>query len=229
MTVVVVSGVGTEIGKTHVTAALAEAWGRVAPVLAYKPIESGVTGPAGPDETLLAAHSTFHVKHPPLHQRLRAAVSPHLAARAEGTRVDLEAVVDEVSRLRAETDLLIELPGGLFSPLSDTERNVDLALRLAADVVLLVASNRLGVLHDVRAVYEASLARGLRVDGVVLSASAAADLSSSTNAAELSLTCGLPLLADVPRGSIAELAASDAVRRLVDYCRRSRTEPAALE
>jgi dethiobiotin synthetase len=219
MTVVVVTGVGTEIGKTHTTATLALAWGQGASVLAYKPIESGVIEGVGPDEALLASFSTFHVKRPLLQLRLRAAVSPHLAARMERNPLDLQAVVDEVAWLRRETDVLVELPGGLFSPLSDTEANADLAVRLTPDAALLVAPNRLGVLHDVRAAFEAARGRGLRLDGVVLSASAEPDLSSATNAAELVVTSGLPLLADLPRASITELAASAQVVRLVGHLR----------
>jgi len=229
MTLVVVTGVGTEIGKTHTTAALTVAWGREALVLAYKPIESGVAGLVGADEELLAPLSTFHVKRPLLHQRLRAPVSPHLAARLEGRPLDLQAVVDETAALRRETDVLVELPGGLFSPLSDRESNADLALRLAPDVVLLLAPNRLGVLHDVRAVFEAARGRGLRLDGVVLNATVSPDLASETNPAELAVTSGLPLLADLPRGSIAELAASDPVARLVRYCRSRAREATSLE
>lgn len=229
MTLVVITGVGTEIGKTHVTAALSLAWGRETPVLAYKPIESGVVAHAGPDEALLAAVSTFHVKHPLLQLRLRAPVSPHLAARQEGVTLDLRAVAVEVDRVRRVTDVLLELPGGLFSPLSDAEVGADLVQRLAPDVVLLVAPNRLGVLHDVRAVAEAGRARRLALDGVVLNAPAAPDASSASNAVELALTSGLPVLANLPRGPVEALAASRPLLELLHYCRRVGPKATPLE
>jgi dethiobiotin synthetase len=229
MTLIVITGVGTDIGKTHVTAALSLAWGRETPVLAYKPIESGVVAQAGPDEALLASVSTFHVKHPLLQFRLRAPVSPHLAAREEGVTLDLQAVAEEVSRVRRVTDMLVELPGGLFSPLSDTEVGADLVQRLGPDVVLLVAPNRLGVLHDVRAVAEAGRGRRLALDGVVLNAPSVEDASSASNPAELALTSGLPVLAKLQRGALEELAASRSLLELLHYCRRIRPKPTALE
>jgi dethiobiotin synthetase len=229
VTLVVITGVGTDIGKTHVTAALALAWGRETPVLAYKPVESGVVGHAGPDETRLASVSTFHVKHPLLQLRLRAPVSPHLAARLEGAELDLRAVVHVTDSLRQLTDVLVELPGGLFSPLSDAKVNADLVRQLMPDLVLLVAPNRLGVLHDVRAVAEAARARRLVLDGVVLSAAAVNDASAATNAAELIVTSRLPLLADLPRASIEELAASRPLRDLLRYCRLIRPKATSLE
>jgi len=225
----VVTGVGTDVGKTHVAAALALAWARVEPVLAYKPIESGVTEGVGPDEALLGRCSTFHVKHPLPQVRLPAPVSPHLAAREAGTAIDLPAVVRAVDALRGEASVVLELPGGLFSPLTDCETNADLAALLRPDVLLLVAPSRLGVLHDVRAVAEACRARRLALDGVVLSAPARPDASSSTNAAELARTSGLPVLAELPRASVEALVASGTLGGLVRYCRGLALEPAPLE
>jgi dethiobiotin synthetase len=219
VTLVVVTGVGTEIGKTHVASALVSAWGRRESVLGYKPVESGVALGAGADEAALALHSTFHVKHPLLQVRLQAAVSPHLAARLEGRTIPLASVVAAVASLREETHVVLELPGGLFSPLSDTETNADLVHQVAPDVTLVVVPNRLGVLHDARALVEACLGRGLPLDGLVLSASARPDASSATNPAELSLTSGLPLLADLPRAPVDELVRSGALDGLVAYCR----------
>jgi dethiobiotin synthetase len=128
---VLVTGVGTEIGKTHLATALVAAWGRHEPVFGYKPIESGVAGSVGPDEAALEAASTFHVKHPPLHVRLRAPVSPHLAARLEGRTISLSEVARSVLALRGEAHLVVELAGGLFSPLTDEATNADQALLLA--------------------------------------------------------------------------------------------------
>jgi len=229
MRLVLVTGVGTGVGKTHVTAALALAWGRIEPVIAYKPIESGVIGLRGADETLLASYGTFHVKRPLLQVRLRAPVSPHLAAREEGVVLDLAAIARETEALRRVAPVIVELPGGLFSPLSDTKVNADLMALLRPDVTLLVAPNRLGVLHDVRATTEASHHRGLQLAGVVLNAVAVPDESSASNAAELTRTNAVPVLADLPRATIEELAASPNVDGLARRCRLPRMEPPALE
>jgi dethiobiotin synthetase len=210
---VVVTGTGTGVGKTHLTVALARAWGR--PVLAYKPVESGVDGAMGEDERALGEASTFHVKRPPLQVRLRAGVSPHLAARMEGRRLDLAALAAEVARLRAASDVLVELPGGLFSPLTDDVLNADLLSLLAPDRTLLVAPDRLGVLHDVLSATEAAAARGLRLSGVVLNAPPAPDASTGQNGPELGRLCSTPLLAVVARAADATATRDPAVPALV--------------
>jgi dethiobiotin synthetase len=59
---VVVTGTGTSIGKTHFAEALILAWRRTARVLGLKPIESGVVPGALTDVERLQAVSSFHVK-----------------------------------------------------------------------------------------------------------------------------------------------------------------------
>jgi dethiobiotin synthetase len=227
MRLIVVTGVGTGVGKTHVAAALLRALGRSQPALGYKPIESGVLGAMGEDEALLQAASTFHVKRPTVQVRLAAPVSPHLAARLEGRSIPLDEIVQEVDALRVMTTLVVELAGGLFSPLTDRRTGAELVQALRPDVLLLVASNRLGVLHDVGAVVRAC--RGmLSLDGVVLCAPVTEDLSTTTNAVEIERTVGQRVLANLPRASPESLVSSGALDRLVDYCRGPRPDGPTL-
>ncbi len=221
------TGVGTGVGKTHVAEALLRAWGRAEPVLGYKPIESGVVDGVGEDEARLRDASTFHVKRPGVQVRLAAPVSPHLAARLEGRTIPLVDIVDEVDALRLMTSMVVELAGGLFSPLSDHDTGAELVHALRPDIVLLVAPNRLGVLHDVGAATRAC--RGmLSLDGVVLCAPLTEDPSTRTNAAEIEHTLGLHVLASLPRASPETLVSSGALDRLVDYCRAPLRDRAAL-
>jgi dethiobiotin synthetase len=131
----------------------------------------------------------LHVFEPPL--------SPHLAARQAGKQLDFlglaEACVVEAERLDAGVALLVETAGGVFSPCTETTTYADLAATLAtqfADRVslrlLLVAPDRLGVIHDLRATRIALTAVGVtRPLVVVLSAPTAPDASTQTNQAEL--------------------------------------------
>ncbi|GAC1572200.1 MAG: hypothetical protein NVS3B20_24070 [Polyangiales bacterium] len=65
---------------------------------------------------------------------------------------------------------MIETAGGLYSPLDDDgSTNGDLLRALLPRTSLLVAPNRLGVLHDVGAVRRAAALDGLRLDAVLLS------------------------------------------------------------
>lgn len=214
----VVSGTGTGIGKTHATAALLAAWSRVLsqhgiaePRLAgLKPVESGAV-PGGPSDALtLEQASTFHVKRFPPPYMLVRPVSPHLAAASEGRTLELSVILRYVEGVRDLTDgVAVELPGGLFTPLAPGLSNADVAVALRPDAVLLVAPDRLGVLHDVGAATRAALALGLAITGVILVTPELADDSTGTNAAELAHVTRIPVVAVLPRADVATLARRD--------------------
>src|SRR5207302_678146 len=86
-------------------------------------------------------------------------------------------------------ETLVETAGGLLTPLGAAATNLDLAERLAPDAVVLVAADRLGALHDVRACLLALESRPPLAARtvVVLSAPPQADAATGSNAAELAL------------------------------------------
>ncbi len=210
----VVTGTGTEIGKTHFSEALLRALASLGVrAVGLKPVESGVTAGADTDAARLGRASAFHVKQS--EYTFAQPVSPHLAARAEGRSIDPERVRGWVDAARGQADLtVVELPGGLYSPLTDQLPNSYLAHTLRPEAVLLVAPDRLGVLHDVVATSRAARAEGLRLRGTVLMAPAVPDASTGRNAPELPLLSGLPVVAVLPRASPSDLAVSPAVREL---------------
>ncbi len=78
---------------------------------------------------------------------------------------------------------LIESAGGAFSPLNEQATNFDLALQLQPALVLLVAPDSLGVLHDVGATLRAMATSPPTL--VSLSAARPPDESTGRNATEL--------------------------------------------
>lgn len=189
MTRIVVVGTGTGVGKTHAGVALVSALASAGvSVAGLKPIESGV--PSEPsdatDAAALAAVSTFHVKHPPPYA-LPDPVSPHLAARRVGSRIDLGRVVAWVDAHDEAEVLVVETAGALLSPLGPGVANLDLARVLRPDHLLLVGSDRLGVLHDVAVTMHAlrTMAPDLPAPVLLLQPPAVADASTGTNAEEL--------------------------------------------
>jgi dethiobiotin synthetase len=217
---VVVTGTGTEIGKTHVAEALLLALGRGLRVAGVKPVESGV-GEGLTDAERLRRASSFHVKHSGV--ALKAPISPHLAARQEGVTLDVAALVAGILSACDQADVVLaELPGGLFTPLTDDHLNADFALALEPDFLLLLAPDRLGVLHDTLATVRAAQALGLRIDGVVLIAPAHSDASTGTNASELTRLLRMPVLAVVPRASPAVLAEGPAIGAIARALRAGR-------
>jgi dethiobiotin synthetase len=197
---IVIVGTGTDVGKTHVSACLlAYARSRALGMAAYKPVATGVTSRCDDCLVHAAALGTAYVA--PSYAYARP-VSPHLAAREEGRPIDLSVIVERARAMEITPEagsLLVETAGGLHSPLGDALTNADLALRLLPAHVLLVAPDRIGVLHDVRACTLAAQARGLRVSAVVLSAPAALDASSGTNGPELEVLGLGPVAASFPR------------------------------
>ncbi|MBX3222156.1 MAG: dethiobiotin synthase [Labilithrix sp.] len=209
----VVTGTGTGIGKTVVSTGLVAAWSRRGVAVAgVKPIESGVPAEGGPsgDVRELGQASTFHVTRFTPPYLLADAVSPHLAARREGRTIEPRVVVDWLAPIRSAAEgVVLELPGGLFSPLSDTLTNADLLLALAPTRVVVVAPDRLGVLHDVIATTRAARAVGIAIDGLVLSSVTDADASVGTNATELARVLpDVPVVAVLARASAEELRPS---------------------
>jgi len=213
---IVVTGTDTGIGKTHLASALLlAARARHHAVFGYKPVESGVDGSSETDAERLRAASTpdlFHVQPPTV--ALRAPISPHLAAEREGVSLPWGDIVAWISRTRVETSLLVELPGGLFTPLTPSLLNVTAVKELRPELTVLVAPDRLGVLHHVLATLAGARAHGVDVAAVALIAPERADASTGTNAAELSRLTDTPVLGPWPRAGAEELAAHRATVEL---------------
>lgn len=208
---VVVSGTGTDIGKTHFAEALLRALAATgARVAGLKPIESGVADAARSDAARLSGASSFHVKR--FGYAFPDAVSPHLAARRAGQTIDVPALVAGIHAAQRETDVLVvELPGGLFSPVTASLANADLALELHPDLMLLVVPDRLGALHDAAAATRAAEAAALPINGVILMAPASSDASTGSNAEELRTLVRPPVLATLPRANVRALVSDPGV------------------
>jgi dethiobiotin synthetase len=184
---ILVAGCGTGVGKTRFSCALCSALktgGHAS--LGLKPVESGYTDPNASDAAQLA-RAAGHPQVPPCYG-LSAALSPHLAAISEQVRID-EGTVQRWVRAQeqgAETAryVVIETAGGLFTPLSSTTNNVTLLTTLRPWRWVLVASNQLGVLHDVLVCIDALRGKGLAPDAIVLS-EVTPDASSPTNPQQL--------------------------------------------
>lgn len=208
---VAVCGTGTGVGKTHVTSALAlalRAEGRR--LIALKPIETGGDG----DARALAAACGGE---PQRWLSLPEPISPHLAARRAGRAIDLAACarwIDE--RASGHDACLVETAGGLFSPLGPGIHNAALVAAVAADAVVLVAPDRLGVLHDVTATLLAAERLALPPMALVLSAPAEPDASTGSNAAEL---VALGVTPTVVRFARADAAAADSERAARELAR----------
>ncbi len=173
---VFITGTGTGVGKTVVTAAILRA-ARAAGIDAapFKPVQTGAAdGPGGlraPDvEFCLAAAG---LDAPADEARLMApclykpACSPHLAARIEGRPVEIEAIRSAAESLLARREaLIVEGAGGVMVPLNESQTMLDLMAALALPV-LVVAINGLGTINHTLLTLAALREAGVEVLGVV--------------------------------------------------------------
>jgi dethiobiotin synthase len=217
--ILVVTGTGTGVGKTVVTAAiaaLARAAGRQVAVV--KPAQTGVPGgsPGGasprgaaedsdvPDIDIDTVFRLSGVTDTHELARFPDPLSPEAAARVSGLPpLDVAAAADYVAKLAAERDLVIvEGAGGLlvrYDPAGSTL--ADLALALSAPALVVTAAG-LGTLNHTALTCEALSARGLTCAGVVVGSwPREPGLAERENLADLPVAAGMPLAGVLPEGA----------------------------
>ncbi|KUN85704.1 dethiobiotin synthase [Streptomyces griseoruber] len=202
MPIVVITGTGTEVGKTVTTAAVAAsalAAGRTVAVL--KAAQTGVRpderGDADEVARLAGQVTTAECARYP------EPLAPATAARRAGLPpVRPYDVVEAAQKLAAEHDLvLVEGAGGLlvrFDEAGGTLADVAQALRAP---VLVVASAGLGTLNTTELTARELRARGVELLGVVIGGwPETPDLAMRCNVTDLPDVAGAPLLGALPMG-----------------------------
>ncbi|WP_030993976.1 MULTISPECIES: dethiobiotin synthase [unclassified Streptomyces] len=203
MAVLVVSGTGTEIGKTVATAAVAAvavADGRSVAVLkpAQTGLEPGERGDAEEAVRLSGAGVWRELARYP------EPLAPATAARRAGVPAVRPADVAEAAeKLAAEYDLvLVEGAGGLLVRLDDEGGTVADVASLLSAPVLVVASAGLGTLNATELTTRELGRRGLAPAGVLLGAwPSRPDLAARCNVADLPTVTGVPLAGAIPAGA----------------------------
>ena len=169
-----VTGTDTDVGKTVVAAGLLAGLARLGPARYWKPVQSGietsddtttVTSLTGLDASLLFE---------PVY-RLRAPLSPHLAAAFESVTIQRERLAEAAERVLATPgSLVVEGAGGLLVPLAPGLLVADLVALLQLPV-LIVAHDRLGAINHTLLTIEACRRRAIPVLGVLLNRAGALD------------------------------------------------------
>ncbi|TBH70960.1 dethiobiotin synthase [Aquirufa nivalisilvae] len=154
---IIVAGIGTEIGKTVVSAILTKAL----EADYWKPIQSGDLDQGD------AYWIQQWVKHPnltiwPSTYRLSQPLSPHTAAELDGISIEL----NQFQKPASSQPLVIELAGGLMVPINDQQTNIDLIQSLDAPVIL-VSKNYLGSINHTLLSFEMLKQRGISILGII--------------------------------------------------------------
>ncbi|MDT0344267.1 dethiobiotin synthase [Streptomyces litchfieldiae] len=201
--ILVVTGTGTGIGKTVVTAAVAAvalAAGRSVAVL--KPAQTGVAA-GEPGDVAEAARLAGAVTRCEL-ARFPEPLAPATAARRAGLPPvgPAEAAKAAVELADRHDLVLVEGAGGLLVRFDDTGGTLADAAALLGAPVLVVAEAGLGTLNLTALTGEALRARGLITLGVVIGSwPADPDLAARCNVTDLPSAADAPLLGAVPAGA----------------------------
>jgi dethiobiotin synthetase len=207
VTVIVVTGTDTGVGKTVVTAALAVVQlSRGRTVAVVKPAQTGV----GTGEDADLAEVRRLAGDVSLHEgvRLPDPLAPDAAARVAGLELPgLDAQRNLADAVAREHDVtLLEGAGGVLVNLGVQWNVIDLAesVRYAGHAVtfVVVARAGLGTLNHAALTVQAIQARGLEVEGVVIGSwPASPGLAEEQNLLDLPMLTGVPVLGRVPEGA----------------------------
>ncbi len=195
-----VTGIGTGVGKTIVSAILVEAL----QADYWKPVQAGLdsqTDSEWIDQSITNPDTRIY----PEAYRLSMAASPHIAAQQQGMRIDLTHILAHLGEIQKSSQaahapiqdrhLVIEGAGGLLAPLNEQEQVIDLILAFDP-TVLLISRNYLGSINHSLLTARVCKQHNLRVAGWIFNdqyLDYEQDIVRWTN---------LPRLASIPRAKI---------------------------
>jgi dethiobiotin synthetase len=155
-----ITGTDTGIGKTVVSATLCAAL----EAFYWKPIQTG-TRDGSDRATVMRLAQLPRDRAPAETYRFAPPVSPHLAARRAGVRIELGKIV--LPKIPGAANLIAEGAGGVLVPINEKQLMVDLMAHLKLPV-LLVARTALGTINHTLLSLEALRSAKLSVRGVIM-------------------------------------------------------------
>ncbi len=155
-----VTAIGTDSGKTLVSAILCEALGADY----WKPVQSGL--PRDTETVASLVSNTKTIFHPERFL-LKTPASPHAAAKIDGVTIGL----DSFQLPQTQNTLVVEGAGGCLVPLSEHHLIIDLVPRLNLETIL-VSNLYLGSINHTLLTCEAIRKRNLPVKGIIFNGEA---------------------------------------------------------
>lgn len=153
-----VTGIGTDVGKTVVSAIIVEAL----KADYWKPVQAGDLHHSDTMKVQDLVSNTVSVFHEEGY-KLTEPMSPHAAAERDG----IEILIDDFELPQTDNkNLVIEGAGGLMVPLNANHLIVDLIDYFDAKVIL-VSQNYLGSINHTLLTYEVLSSKGIPIEGIV--------------------------------------------------------------
>ena len=180
MSVLFVSGIDTDIGKTYATGLLAKALMQQGlNVITQKLVQTGVSinpnnGEMNIADDIITHRQLMDISLQPCDldfttctHRYKKPASPHLATKLSGETLDPDMITNATKRLQSEYELvLLEGAGGLLVPITENLLTLDYIAEQGYPIVL-VTSGRLGSINHTLLSLEAIKSRGLIVHSVI--------------------------------------------------------------
>ena len=134
-----ITGTGTQVGKTLISAIITEAL----QADYWKPIQAGYEDGTDSLTVQELISNSKSVIHPELY-RLALPASPHISASSENTKIKIKKILAHIPKTKNQ--LVIEGAGGLLVPLNKNNFIADLIKKMKARVII-VSKNELGSIN----------------------------------------------------------------------------------
>ena len=152
-----VTGIGTDVGKTVISAILVEAL----KADYWKPVQAGDLKNSDTMKVQNLVSNKYSVFHEEGY-KLTQPMSPHAAAERDNVEIRLENFTLPLT----DNTLVIEGAGGLMVPLNNNHLVIDLIDHFNAKVIL-VSQNYLGSINHTLLTYEVLTNKGIPIEGIV--------------------------------------------------------------
>ncbi len=151
-----ITGIGTDVGKTIVSAIITEAL----KADYWKPVQAGELSCSDSHkiEDLISNSKSKIFKNS---YALKTSMSPHAAAEIDGIVIEAKKIVKPATK----NNLVIEGAGGLLVPLNDSETILDL---IKSDYkVIVVSKHYLGSINHTLLTLQVLKSRGVQIAGII--------------------------------------------------------------
>ena len=221
-----VTGTGTDIGKTFVTALLVRKLHNAGCATAY--FKAAVSGNERDENGRLIPGDAAYVKKisgisQPLDTMCpyiyETAVSPHLASRIEGDPVEISTVKEQFQKICDEYEYVIcEGSGGIVCPIRYDDKKIMLEdiIKALGLPTIIVADAGLGTINSVVLTCEYMKAHGLEIRGLILNNFHKGDVMEEDNKLMCEKLTGLPVIACVGENDTDIDISEDTLKRICD-------------
>jgi dethiobiotin synthetase len=192
-----ITGIGTNVGKTVVSAMLTEAL----QADYWKPIQSGVVEGKDSDTVKSLISNSKSVFHPETYL-LKEPLSPHFAAKLDGVEIELK----KIELPQTSNHLIIEGAGGLLVPINDSHYVIDIAKQFDCEIVLVISSY-LGCINHSLLSIDYLLRNNFKLKALVFNGTFESEVKQAiTNYVKNTLIIDVPQLDDLSKSAVLQIS-----------------------